>query len=152
MNQTSSTRPLLGAGLMLGAGLAFAGVNVALPIITYQLGFASTSAVFWQYFIAFVFSVPLVLRLGARALRTRHTIIHILRVVLSAAGAQAWGLAFAAGVPLWQVIALVMTSPFFIILGAALFLKEEVTPARLVATLVGFAGGMIILQPWSSSF
>ena len=152
MNQISSTRPLLGAGLMLGAGLAFAGVNVALPIITYQLGFASTSAVFWQYLIAFVFSVPLVLSLGAKALKTRHPLIHILRVVLSAAGAQAWGLAFAAGVPLWQVIALVMTSPFFIILGAALFLKEEVTPARLVATLVGFAGGMIILQPWSASF
>ena len=49
MNQISSTRPILGAGLMLGAGLAYAGVNVALPIITYQLGFASTSAVFWQY-------------------------------------------------------------------------------------------------------
>ncbi len=152
MNQISSTRPLLGAGLMLGAGLAYAGVNVALPIITYQMGFASTSAVFWQYFIAFVFSLPLVLSLGVKALTTRHPLAHVVRVVLSAAGAQAWGLAFAAGVPLWQVIALVMTSPFFIIVGAALVLKEEVTPARLIATLVGFAGGMIILQPWSSSF
>ena len=152
MNQISSTRPLLGAGLMLGAGLAYAGVNVALPIITYQLGFASTSAVFWQYLIAFVFSLPLVLTLGTKALKTGHPIAHILRVVLSAAGAQAWGLAFAAGVPLWQVIALVMTSPFFIIVGAAIFLKEEVTPTRLIATLVGFAGAMIILQPWSSSF
>ncbi|HTJ57705.1 MAG TPA: DMT family transporter [Devosiaceae bacterium] len=152
MNQLSSNRPVLGAGLMLAAGVAYAGVNLALPVITYQMGFSAPSTVFWQYLIASLFSLPLIFSLGLKSLKSRHPAMHILRVVFSAAGAQAWGFAFAAGVPLWQVIALVMTSPFFIILGAAIFLRERVTPARLVATGTGFVGGMIILQPWSSAF
>jgi drug/metabolite transporter (DMT)-like permease len=137
---------------MLGAGIAYAGVNVATPIATYQLGFPSTSAVFWQYLIAAVLCIPLVWNMGLRALRTRHPVVHLVRIVLSAAGAQAFGFAFAYGVPLWQVIALVMTSPFFIILGAWLFLGEKVRGPRIGATLAGFAGAMIILQPWSSAF
>ena len=141
-----------GAALMLGAGIAFAGVNVAMPIATYQLGFPSTSAVFWQYLIAFVLCIPLVWNMGAKALRTSHPVAHLARIVLAAAGAQAFGLAFAYGVPLWQVIALVMTSPFFIIIGASLFLGESVKLPRILATLAGFAGAMIILQPWSSTF
>ncbi|MGO8126888.1 EamA family transporter, partial [Rhizobium ruizarguesonis] len=51
-----------------------------------------------------------------------------------------------------QAIALVMTSPFFIILGARLFLGERVGPARWAATAAGFTGAMIILQPWSDGF
>ncbi len=55
-------------------------------------------------------------------------------------------------VPIWQAIALVMTSPFFIIIGARLFLGETVGRDRWLATLTGFIGAMIILQPWSDSF
>ncbi len=138
--------------LMLGAGIAYAGVNVATPIATYQLGFPSTSAVFWQYLIAALLCIPLVWNMGLKALKTRHPVVHLVRIVLSAAGAQAFGFAFALGVPLWQVIALVMTSPFFIILGAWLFLGEQVRLPRILATVTGFAGAMIILQPWSSVF
>jgi S-adenosylmethionine uptake transporter len=154
MRQISSpaTHPILGAGLMLGAGIAYAAINTALPVLEFQLGFPASSAVFWQYLIGFVFSLPLVFNLGLKALKTRHPALHILRVVVSAAGAQTFALAFAYGLPLWQVIALVMTSPFFIILGAAIFLKEQVSPARFLATLIGFSGAMIILQPWSSNF
>ena len=54
--------------------------------------------------------------------------------------------------PIWQAIALVMTSPFFIIIGARLFLGETVGRDRWLATLTGFIGAMIILQPWSDSF
>jgi drug/metabolite transporter (DMT)-like permease len=157
LSQIASTSPTLspsvrGAALMLAAGIAFAGVNVAMPIATYTLGFPSTSAVFWQYLIAFVLCIPLVWNTGAKALKTSHPVAHVARIVLSAAGAQAFGLAFAYGVPLWQVIALVMTSPFFIIVGASLFLREEVKLPRVAATFAGFAGAMIILQPWSAAF
>ena len=107
---------------------------------------------FWQYLIAFVLCIPLVWNMGAKALKTSHPVAHIGRIVLSAAGAQAFGLAFAYGVPLWQVIALVMTSPFFIIVGASLFLREDVKLTRVAATFTGFVGAMIILQPWSASF
>jgi len=157
LSQIASASTLLtpnvrGAALMLAAGIAFAGVNVAMPIATYTLGFSSTSAVFWQYLIAFVLCIPLVWNMGAKALKTSHPVAHVARIVLSAAGAQMFGLAFAYGVPLWQVIALVMTSPFFILLGAIVFLGESVRFTRFAATFTGFTGAMIILQPWSANF
>jgi drug/metabolite transporter (DMT)-like permease len=152
MHQISSPKPLLGAALMLGAGLAFAGVNVVTPIVAYQLGVPSTSVVFWQYLIATLFSIPLIARLGLGALKSRHPVVHVLRALLSVAGVQAWGLGFAMGVPLWQMIALSMTAPFFIIAGATLLLGERITPTRLIATLVGFAGALIVAQIWSTTF
>lgn len=45
-----------------------------------------------------------------------------------------------------------MTSPFFIIVGARVFLGETVGRNRWLATLAGFCGAMIILQPWSDVF
>jgi len=55
-------------------------------------------------------------------------------------------------VPIWQVVALSMTSPFFVILCARLFLREKVTPARLLTTFAGFVGALVIIAPWSDSY
>ena len=54
--------------------------------------------------------------------------------------------------PIWQAIALVMTSPLFAIIGSSIFLKEQVGPRRWIATLVGIMGSLIILEPWSDDF
>ncbi len=61
-----------------------------------------------------------------------------------------WALAYP--VPIWQGIALLMTSPLFATVGSGLFLKEKVGVARWSATLAGFAGAMIILEPWADDF
>jgi drug/metabolite transporter (DMT)-like permease len=52
-------------------------------------------------------------------------------------------------VPLADAVALGFTSPLFVVIGAALFLGEIVSGKRLVATLCGFAGALIILRPGS---
>jgi len=46
----------------------------------------------------------------------------------------------------------VMTSPFFVIIGAKLFFRERVGWVRWLATLAGFSGGMVILEPWTEAF
>jgi S-adenosylmethionine uptake transporter len=155
MNQTSlglsSSRAMVGAGFMVLAGVAFAGLNVATQWLTMKLGFPAASTAFWQYAFAFLFSLPFLWRAGLSAMRTSYPWRHVVRVALAAFGVGAWvsGLAH---VPIWQAIGLVMTSPFFIILGARLFLGERVGPARWLATAVGFTGAMIILEPWSDGF
>ena len=45
-----------------------------------------------------------------------------------------------------------MTSPFFVLVGARLFLKENVTANRWIASLVGFAGALIVTNPWGEAF
>ena len=148
----SKSNAVAGACFMILAGAAFAVINVITQTVTGTLGFKPTSDAFWQYFIALVVSLPLVWKYGIGALKTRHPVQHIARVALSALGVQAFVAGLAHGVQIWQVIALVMTSPFFILLGAKVFLGEAVGPNRLLAAVAGFTGAMIVLQPWSSGF
>lgn len=147
----TASRAVPGALYMVGAGLFFTAANVITRHVTYDLGLASTAEAFYQYFIALLFSVPMLWRAGLSSLRTRRPLAHLMRVVVSALGVQAFVYAFACGVPMGQVIALVMTAPFFITIGAALFLRERVAPQRWWATTVAFAGALLILRPWSSA-
>lgn len=156
MNQTTMT-PLKAAGFMIAAGLAFSVINVLTQKVTGSpdwggLGFKSTSDTFWQYLIALIFSVPFIVRQGLASMKTDRPWLHVLRVVLSALGVQAFVLGLSKGVPIWQVIALVMTSPFFILLGARIFLGETPQANRWIAAAIGFAGVMIVLQPWAPGF
>jgi len=155
MNQSSvsllRSRAVLGAGFMVLAGIAFAVLNVITQELAMTLGFPPASTAFWQYGFALILSLPLLVRLGLRAMKTAYPFRHIIRVVLAALGVQTWVTALVT-VPIWQAIALVMTSPFFIIIGARLFLGETVGRDRWLATLTGFTGAMIILQPWSDGF
>lgn len=154
MNQFSlpalNSGALRGALYMVLAGICFAGANAITFTITNQLGFLPQSDTFWQYAIALVLSLPFVLRHGIKGLRTSHPGLHIVRVVLSALGVQAFVMSLAQGTPIWQVIALVMTAPFFVLLGAVVFLKETVTPARWIAAGFGFVGAIVVSELWTT--
>ncbi|MGF1753815.1 DMT family transporter [Vibrio makurazakiensis] len=151
MNQPH--HPVQGASWMLTAGLAFAIVNSLAQIASINYGLSSTTVAFIQYAIALVVILPYLRTLGIRkSLRTNNLKQHILRVFLSVIGIQLWLWALAYPVPIWQGIALLMTSPLFATIGSGLFLKEKVGVARWGATLAGFVGAMIILEPWSENF
>ncbi|WP_300512652.1 DMT family transporter [Aliiroseovarius sp.] len=144
-------KPLYAATLMVAAGASFALVNTALQAATMLHGAASPAVTFWQYLIALGFYIPWINRHRLAVLRTRQAGLHVLRVGLAALGVQlwVWGLAH---VPIWQAIALIMLSPFFVTSGAGLLLGEQVTPQRWGAVLLGILGGAIILEPWSDRF
>ncbi len=149
MNQTNSYK---GAAFMVLAGICFALANAVTWTVTYKLGFKPQSDAFWQYAIATVFSLPFIWRSGVASMKTNHPWLHIARVLLSVLGVQAFTQAFATGMAPWHVIALVMTSPFFVMIGAAALLREKVTPNRWIAAGLGFAGAMILLRPWENGF
>lgn len=154
MNQISSSTnaPVLGALFMLGAGVTFAITNILTPIITWEMGVPSTAVVFWQYIIATVFALPLIARIGLSKLKTRHPLWHEGRAFLAALGVQFFAFGFALGVPVWQMVALSMTGPFFILVGATVFLGERLTPQRLGATVVGFVGAVMVSQVGTEQF
>jgi S-adenosylmethionine uptake transporter len=156
MNQSVTSamprRAYLGAMYMVLAGVAFAIANVLTQIVTFQLGFKAQSDTFWQYLIALIFSLPFLWKHGLAGLRTNRPLPHVARIVCAALGVQAFVMSLANGVQIWQVIALVMTSPFFVMLGAKLFLGERVGPERWLAAVIAFSGAMLILKPWASGF
>jgi drug/metabolite transporter (DMT)-like permease len=152
MNQLTQKNLVAGAAYMIAAGIAFAVINALSFQITAVLKFKSQSDLFWQYGIALIFSLPFLLKQGLSSLKTTRPLLHVVRVVLSVLGLQAFNMAFAHGEPTWKVVALVMTSPFFVMLGAKFFLSEKLGPNRWIAAIVAFIGGMIVLQPWSSAF
>ncbi len=145
------SEPARAAGLMVAAGLLFALVNTALQGATMMAGAGSRAVTFWQYLIALAFFLPWIWQNRRAALATRQFGLHVVRVVLGAIGVQLWVLGLA-HVPIWQAIALILLSPFFVTLGAGVVLGETVTPARWGAVLIGIVGGAIILEPWSDRF
>ncbi len=144
--------PTWGAIWMILAGATFACVNTAQQYLGMKLGLASTMAAFLQYAIALLIMLPFLRLQGLKtALNSNYRLLHIARIVVSVIGIQLWTWALA-HVPIWQGIALLMTSPLFATLGSKLILGEEVGKVRWGATLLGFIGTMIILEPWSDSF
>ncbi len=157
MDQLPQNRAYMGATYMVLAGIIFAIINaitfkVTSPADYGGLGFKSQSDTFWQYAVALIISLPFLWRTGSLSLKTKQPLAHIIRVVLSAAGLQAFVMAFSKAVPVWQVVALTMTAPFFVLIGAKLFLHEKVTLNRWIASGVGFVGALIVTNPWSEQF
>jgi drug/metabolite transporter (DMT)-like permease len=137
---------------MVLAGITFAVINAISFQITGVLGFKVPSDVLWQYAIALVFLFPYLWSTGALSFKTRRPIPHVVRALLSAAGLQAFIMAMSKGVPIWHVVALTMTAPFFVLIGAKLFLREKVSANRWIASAVGFIGALIVTNPWSEQF
>ena len=144
---------------MVGAQVIFAVVNFVYDVLTNpwnpmlaDVKMTSSSAVFWQYLIATVFALPLILRIGLGRLRTRHPMLHEVRALVSALGAQVFVFGFASGVPVWQMIGLLMTGPFFVIAGSVLFLGERLTLPRIGAAITAFAGALLIIGVGTETF
>lgn len=148
---TYLTQPARAAGLMVLAGATFALVNTGLQSATMGKGASAPAVTFWQYLIALGFYLPWVFRHRAAVLKTGQVWLHVLRVALAAGGVQLWTLGLA-HVPIWQAIALILLSPFFVTVGAGLVLREDVSVHRWGAVVLGIIGGAIILEPWSDRF
>lgn len=86
------------------------------------------------------------LRKGEVTLKSRYLKLHIGRNITHFLGQWCWfyGLAI---LPLAQVFAIEFTVPIWTAIFAGFLLKERLTPARIVALVLGFAGVLLILRP-----
>ncbi|MEL6837720.1 MAG: DMT family transporter [Pseudomonadota bacterium] len=139
---------LMGPLYFVAAGALFAGANTAVQGAGMHFGVPSPTIAFWQYAIALAVVLPLVWH---ASWRTGQLGLHVLRVVLAAIGVQLW-VAGLGVVPIWQAVALILTSPLFVTLGAGLLLGERLTYRRVLAVLLGAFGGALILAPWEDAF
>jgi drug/metabolite transporter (DMT)-like permease len=85
-------------------------------------------------------------RVGFATLKTKILHFHFLRAVLGYGGLVA-GYEAVRWVSIADAQALQFTLPFFTFIFAVWALKESIRAHRLVATVIGFAGALIIIRP-----
>ena len=122
------------------AGVAALGRYAALA------GVSPLQVVFLRLLFGLIALSPVLAWRGPGMLRTSNLRLYAVRVVLGLIGMTSWFLALAL-LPVGEVTAIGFLTPLFSILGAALFLGEIVRWRRWSATLIGFAGALIILRP-----
>jgi len=141
----TDNRVAAGIAWMLLAGALF----TAMSAIMKHLGETIPTAeiVFFRMAAGLAVVVPVALVVGGRAaIVTRHPVRHAIR---SFFGATSLGCAVYAlgGLPFATATALAFTTPLWVILLAAIFLRERPTPLAIVAAGVGFSGVLVIAQP-----
>lgn len=135
---------LRGGLAMLGSGLAFAVMMVAVRHLTTEMH--PFQAAFFRNLFGFLFLLPWLLGIGRSGLRTRKPWLHLARAVCGMSAMMCLFTAISL-LPLAEATAITFTAPLFATAGAALLLGETVRLRRWVATLIGFAGMLIILRP-----
>jgi drug/metabolite transporter (DMT)-like permease len=129
---------LLSCALLSGVA-AMGRYAVLAGVPTYQV-------VFLRLLFAAVALSPVLVWRGPSMLKTAHLRLYAVRVVLGLIGMTTWFLALAL-LPVGEVTAIGFLTPLFSTMGAALVLGEIVRWRRWTATLIGFAGALIILRP-----
>lgn len=114
-----------------------------------MMGMDSQVAFFWRNFFCLVWMLPLLAARGRSLFNTTQPQLYIVRVALSFISVSAFFYALAK-IPIGEATAISFLSPLFGTLFAIFLLGEVMRLRRWSALIAGFAGAMIMLQPWSA--
>lgn len=138
-------KPLLGVTLMLGfCAMAPLGDSMA-KMLGGEIGLLQL--IFIRFSLQLIFLAPIfLLRPRSFSMSSRVLRLMIMRTVLHILGI---GMMFSAltFLPLADAVAIAFVMPFISLLLGHFILKEEVGPRRLIASIVGFLGTLLVVQP-----
>ncbi|HYD76786.1 DMT family transporter [Ramlibacter sp.] len=126
------------------AGLLFVLLNTLMRKLAIELDPFQTQ--FLRYLAAVGVMLPLMARSGWAAWRPRNVGGQFTRGAVHTAGLVLWFIAVP-HITLADTTAIGFTTPIFIMLGAALLLKEPMRWERWAASLMGFAGVLTVVAP-----
>lgn len=141
---TAWTPTLRGLLWSAASGALFCLLNATMRGLTLQLD--PMQAQFLRYVFGIVAMLPFVLSAGLSAYRPRHIGGQFARGAVHTLGLVLWFIALPR-IPLADTTAIGFTTPLFILVGAAWWLREPMRGERWVSTLVGFAGVLIVVGP-----
>ncbi len=136
--------PLRGAIWMIMGGLSLVVMSADIRYLVPK--FSILELIFLRSVISLCLILPWALRGGAGVLRTRRLGLHVFRNAIHYLGNLGWFLGVIL-VPLADVAALQFTIPLFLVVMAALILRENIGPHRWWATAIGFTGMLVIVRP-----
>lgn len=149
MDSQPSHNALRGVLWMLCAVLSFAMMAVAVRELLRHMNVFEILAL--RTLVTLILVSSVILRFGFAPLRTRRFPAHATRAVLHLGGQWCWMYAIGA-LTLATVFAIEFTMPVWVAILAAIFLRERITPPRVVQLVLGFVGVLIILRPGVGAF
>jgi drug/metabolite transporter (DMT)-like permease len=147
---SAAGRPALLASAWMALSIAsFVLMMVAARQLTDHL--ATVEILLLRSLGALVILLALWPRLGAAAYATHRLRLHVIRNLIHFCGQYAWvwGITLA---PLAVVTAIEFTTPVWVALLAAVFLRERIAPHRWAAIAGGIAGVLAIVHPGARAF
>ncbi|OIO60485.1 MAG: EamA family transporter [Verrucomicrobia bacterium CG_4_9_14_3_um_filter_43_20] len=106
---------------------------------------------FLRFLFATIVLIPFMIYFGKKSFSTSRPGVHIMRGALLYGGIALWvyGLSI---VPITVATVINFTIPIFVLILAIFFLSERVGWQRWIATIAGFAGVILVLQPSEGNF
>lgn len=102
--------------------------------------------VFWRMLLSMAMLMPWYAWKGLHLLKTQRPGMHALRAAVNCAGMLLWFFAIAV-VPLGKAVAIHFVLPIFVMILAAIVLRERVGVRRISAAFIGFGGVLLVLRP-----
>jgi len=138
------SKAFVGPAWMVGSGAGLTAIAVCIRMVSGHID--PIEIVFFRNFFALAFMLPMLIRSGLSMLKTDRIGLHMMRALSGLAAMSCWFTAVTM-MPIAELTALSFLAPLFTTAGAALLLGESVGVRRWTATLVGFAGAMLIIRP-----
>jgi drug/metabolite transporter (DMT)-like permease len=138
-----------GALWMMASGVGFSVMAVGIKLLGHRL--ENFQIGFFRVVIGFVAILPFAAGSGLARLQTRHAGVHLVRAVFGLLAMYCSYYAIAR-LPLADYTGLSFTKPLFATLLAIAILGETVRWRRWTATLVGFLGVIVMVQPGAGTF
>ena len=131
---------------MAASALAFSIMSISVKFVGANV--SSFQIVFFRASVGFLVLLPFLFppSKGQRLLKTQRPFMHLLRGLL---GFFAMSTNFYAmtAMPLAPALAISFSSPVFMTIPAAIFLKEKPDLGRFLCTVIGFLGMLLMLRP-----
>lgn len=143
----TATPAIRGMLWMAATGVLFTVLNATMKKLAHELD--PWLVGFLRYVLGAIVMLLPALRLGVRELWPKAAKLQAIRGLFHAGGMLLWFAALPL-VTLAELTAIAFSGPLFICLGAVLFLNERMTGARWAAVLLGFAGVLLVVNPFDA--
>lgn len=144
MTLTRKEQPLKAISLMLIAAFMFSTMDVAIKLLVED--YASMQVVFFRCLMSAPLFAIWILATGRHKFRTAYPGGHVLRAGIGLLMLYAVGECFRE-LYLADAYAIFFAAPLIITLLAGVFLGERAGRARITASVIGFAGVLVVLKP-----
>ncbi|HBM60300.1 MAG TPA: EamA family transporter [Citreicella sp.] len=143
-------RPLLGALLMLGFCATAPLIDVGSKLATRSLPVAEITVARFVVQGVLMLALALVLRIRLRLTR-RELLLTVARAALSLIATIGFVGAMVR-MPIADALAIAQIEPFILMFLGWALLSESVGPRRILASVVGFAGALLVVQPGLATY